>query len=207
MTLRYSLGMLLFEIRLIISTYIFYLLSDYTGLIESLGKFLSLELMKYVTNLNVQMTDFFISFPTGIMVINELSILSPPNLLWKTDKMIHVDSIICKFDLVSLLYWGILSYGNTIRVISIKINGLTFWIEGWEDPSTGEQILNTDLIGATNLEKLNSKNIVEFKKENITSYRNLISDLKIKVHDITCGHPNQKAIIQVRIHIIFTRNG
>jgi hypothetical protein len=199
--------MLLFEIRLIISTYIFYLLSDYTGLIESLGKFLSLELMKYVTNLNVQMTDFFISFPTGIMVINELSILSPPNLLWKTDKMIHVDSIICKFDLVSLLYWGILSYGNTIRVISIKINGLTFWIEGWEDPSTGEQILNTDLIGATNLEKLNSKNIVEFKKENITSYRNLISDLKIKVHDITCGHPNQKAIIQVRIHIIFTRNG
>ena len=147
MTLQYSLHLLFYEIRIIVAIYIYTRICQYFEIIDKI-------LIEYINNflselavLNVTIESYSINLYRGYVIFYNLSILSPDDPIWTLEKIIEIKQIDFNFDLYESIYYAIISNFKVIKLHMISIDNMRMYVESWEDPISGEQYLNTDLIG------------------------------------------------------------
>lgn len=139
--------MILYELRIISSFVGIFYFFQYVGLIDSLLKIWSIMILKWIACLNADISDMTVSFYDGIIIARKVKIFAPSDSKWKIDTIINVDTIICHLDIISAIYWLIQSNYYVVSIKYVFVCGLKISVEAWENPQTGEQILNTSFIG------------------------------------------------------------
>lgn len=139
--------MILFELRLVLSVAGFLYFFKYIGLIDSLLRLLGIQILRMTAFLDADIGDLTVSFSEGTITARKLRIFAPPDVKWKIDTIIYADTIICHLDILTMIYWLIQSNCYVICLKYVIVDGLKISVEAWEDPLTGEQHLNTSLVG------------------------------------------------------------
>ena len=141
--------MFFYEIRLTISLVCLYTIFKYCGIFYYYIRIFLEKCLSEGCYLPVTIQDCSLSLYNGYFIINKMRIHSPPKQIdprWLSDKVMDIEKIVINFNFITLLKWLYHSNAQVIKLKNVEINNITFYIEGWENPVTGEMFTNVSLI-------------------------------------------------------------
>lgn len=144
--------MLFYEIRLLISISIIILFLEKSRILDSLLKIFLQWYIGYLFHLPIRINTCYINLYNGIFQMSGFQILVPDKSIdnrWYHECILEISFIDIKFCLFNSLISFILTFGYLVYVKNITIDSMKIFIEGYEDPVTGDFSINMDLIGKT----------------------------------------------------------
>lgn len=131
----YTISMLLYEVRLIVSSYYCFKLLIAIGFIDSLMTYFIEYTLKYdVTNLPVTVRHSHIEFSEGLLYINDITVHAPSYEIdprWHNNDIIKIGCIEVHFSLLRYGYAYLCSAGYLLAFNTVIIKGLYVYVEGY----------------------------------------------------------------------------
>ena len=150
MVLIYPLSMVFYEIRILISLFVIVVFLEKSRILDSLLKIFLQMYLGYLFNLPIRINTCYVNLRSGIFQMSGFQILVPDKKQdgrWYYECIVEISFLDVKFYLFNSIISFILTLGYQAYVKTITVDGMKIFIEGYEDPVSGNMSFNLDLIG------------------------------------------------------------
>lgn len=144
----YYLSTIFFEVRVFASTCMVIWIFVKIGMVDSILRFAAAKYMACIANLTVEVQSFVVKSISHVE-LRGIKVLTPPIEIdnrWECDCIVEVEQVDVEFDFFLAFLCAVLSMGHLLRVHQITVTGLKINAEGYEDPLTGQTIMNFSLL-------------------------------------------------------------
>lgn len=156
------------ELRILISTFLFFYFFYKIGMINSLLKQYFIYIFSYKLKLKVSINDIKLDLWSGRCEFIQIIVYHPSqqdDTRWKSDIMASANKIICTFNPILSLYAYIITPKKFALFDTIHVCGIVINVEGYESEGN-KTLLNLKLIGGEkkNLHRLRKPTYIEIKQ-------------------------------------------
>ena len=157
------MSMLFYEIRVLISLFVIILFLEKSRMLDSLLKLFLQWYIGYLLKLPIRINACYVNLSNGIFQMSGFQILAPDKTIdprWYHECILEISFLDVRFYLFDSILSFILTFGYQAYVKNITVDSMKIFIEGYEDPVTGNLSVNMDLIGKgvdTNANKMKVK--------------------------------------------------